>query len=123
MLLSIIIPTHNGAKYIEDAISSALNVRGQVEVIVSDNASVDDTWNIISKFQDNKVRRYSHDTKMSMAAHYEFCIAKAKGDWVTIIGDDDGILPFAHEKLIEILDAHKNVDVITTEQSYYFWDG
>jgi len=53
-LVSIIIPTYNRANYLEKAIESVLKQTYEnIEIIVSDNASTDNTMEVMQKYKDN----------------------------------------------------------------------
>jgi glycosyltransferase involved in cell wall biosynthesis len=62
------------------------------EILVSDNCSVDDTKNVVEKFNSKKIRYVNTNKKVSMTENWEFAVSHVKDGFITIIGDDDGFL-------------------------------
>ena len=60
--------------------------------------------------------------KLTQTKNYEFLLTFARGEWVTIIGDDDGVLPFFFEKLDKIVDDFKDINLIHTKPAFYYWE-
>lgn len=121
---SIIIPTLNGGKYLAFAMKSVLqSTRKDIELIVSDNCSNDNTEKILSNFCDKRLKIIRPSRRLLMSSHYEFAISRAKGDWVTIIGDDDAIMPYAFDALDKYIKKYPKIDIISSALSFYFWRG
>ena len=121
---SIVIPTKNRAYYLKYAIKSVLSSQRQdIELVVSNNFSSDETSKILSEINDPRMRAVSPDTALPMAAHYEFAVSKARGDWIAIIGDDDAVMPYIFESLDKYILKYSNVDIISSARAYYFWAG
>ena len=98
---SIVIPTRNRAEYLPYAIQSVLDAaRNDVELIVSNNFSTDATPQTLSGIEDPRLRVISPNVSLPMAGHYEFAISHATGDWITILGDDDAVMPYFFESLV-----------------------
>jgi glycosyltransferase involved in cell wall biosynthesis len=123
---SIIIPTRNGSKYITDVINSVLlQDFDDYELLVSDNFSSDQTASILSKIDDPNVKTMKPPKPLSMTAHYEWCLSKASGNWITIIGDDDGVMLDFFEEAEFLTNKYKETDVeaIYCRRGYFFWPG
>jgi glycosyltransferase involved in cell wall biosynthesis len=119
-----VIPTKNRAYYLKYAIKSVLiSPRQDIELVVSNNFSSDETSKILSEINDSRMRVVSPDIALPMAAHYEFAISKARGDWITILGDDDAVMPYIFESLDKYILNYSNVDIISSARAYYFWEG
>jgi len=96
-----------------------------MELLVSVNHSSDDTLVRLQQYQDPRLRVVVPPQPLSMTGHYEWCLQQVTGEWVTIIGDDDGVMPYFFtelEKLFERWDA-EHVDAFTFRRAYYFWPG
>lgn len=121
---SILIPTRNGARYLPYAIDSVLSQTSQdFELIVSDNHSTDGTAAYLDGLDDPRLVKLRPPTALPMTSHFEYIVEHARGDWVTIIGDDDALMPFFFECVDALnLDAF-NVDSVGFRRAYYFWDG
>lgn len=97
MLLTIAIPVYNGERSIKRCIESALNqdYKEEYEVLVVNNASTDNTLNIISSINDSRIRVVNNPTTISMWKNHNKCFEEAKGDYVFIIHADDMATPEA----------------------------
>ena len=121
---SIVIPTRNKAEYLSFAMRSVLaSPRSDIELIVSNNFSTDITASILSSFSDSRLKVVSPGESLPMAAHYEFALVHATGEWITILGDDDAIMPYAFDSLDQYIDAYPSIDIISSKRAYYFWHG
>lgn len=119
--ISIIIPTRNRAEYLEHCIASCLLTDDpNIEVIVSNNNSADNTESVVASFQDSRLKYYNTGEDISMRANWEFGLKKSTGDYVVLIGDDDGFYKNGLDTLRHIIDKHEP-DVITWRQISYFW--
>lgn len=120
---SVIIPSRNGCKYLSYAIRSVLEQGSEdFELIVSDNHSGDDTWHFLSTLSDPRLRTFQPPEPLSMARHFEFAISKARGEWITVLGDDDGLQPYFFD-LAEKMTLASPDPVISSPRAYYFWPG
>lgn len=90
--LSICIPTYNRAAFIGATLESiARQARQDVEVVVSDNASTDDTAEIVESFRDripNLVYSRS-ETNVGFAANFMRAVALSHGTYAWLLGSDD----------------------------------
>ncbi len=83
-LVTILIPVYNGGKYLDLTIRKLLEQTYQnIEIIISDNNSQDDTKNICSKFSklDNRITYYKQDTNIGMIKNELFLTQKIKGKY------------------------------------------
>lgn len=124
MLISIIIPSRNCLTYLKYAIQTVITQNYKYyELLVSDNYSDDGTWEYLQTIQHPRVRIMQPPKICSMAGHYEWLLTQTKGDWITIVGSDDGVQPyFFHlaDNLIKLANTY-NIKVINAERAYYFW--
>lgn len=104
--VSVVIPTYNRAALAPRAIESVLRQTFRdLEVIVVDDASPDDTRTAVERFADPRVR-YVGLAKNKGQWHAENVgIARARGEWVAFLDDDDEWLPEKLEKQIARADA------------------
>jgi glycosyltransferase involved in cell wall biosynthesis len=123
--ISVIIPTKNGRKYVWAAVSSVLcQAYEDMELIVSVNHSNDRTLEILKKLKDPRLRILIPPKQLPMAEHFEWCVNQCRGEWVTVIGDDDGLMPFFFKEFENLLKKwKKKVDAFTFRRAYYFWPG
>lgn len=120
---SIIIPTRERADVLYWALKTCtMQAYENLEIIVSDNYSLDNTEQVVRSTGDARVRYYNTGQRISMSHNWEFALEKATGDYVTVLGDDDGFLPNAIENINKILSRTKS-DALCWHQSRYFWPG
>lgn len=107
MKLGVLIPTRERAAYLPAAIRSALaaadRAECEVEVLVSDNASTDATADVVAAFDHPSLRYLRHDARLSMRENFERAVAASTATHLTIIGDDDGVLPHGLAFLARLL--------------------
>ena len=95
---SILIPTRNGIKYLPFCIKSILSQDYiNFELIVSDNHSTDGTWQYLKSIHDNRVKIIKPVHSLSMTDHFEWLLSHAGGEWIILLGDDDGLQPYFFE--------------------------
>ena len=108
-LLSIAIPTYNRAdklkrllKILDDQIVSA-NLIEQVEVLVSDNASIDDTYNLMMSVTsiDTKIKYFRQLKNLGFDGNCRFLYNKAQSEYVWFFSDDDIPLPSALSMILQ----------------------
>lgn len=86
--VSVIIPTYNRSAYVKDAIESVLSQSySNLEIIVVDDGSTDDTRDVITLFAD-RVRYFYQDNKGPSSAR-NMGISEATGDFVAFLDSDD----------------------------------
>ena len=100
-LISVIIPTRERADTLRYTIASALdNKNTDYEVVISDNASTDNTLHVSDMFADKRVRYFNTGERVSMCDNYEFALSNCRGEYIVIIGDDDAVIPGALDRLV-----------------------
>lgn len=119
--LNIIIPTKDRAETLIWAINSCLqNKYSHFSIIVSDNASTDNTEEVVMSFRDPRITYLKTPFRMSMTANWEFALKHVKEGYVTVLGDDDGFLPNSFHDINEMLNRHPS-KAISWKQSFYRW--
>ncbi len=112
----------NGGKYLIHAINSVLqNPNNNFELVISINHSSDGTEEALKNIDDKRIRFIRPKEKLSMAAHYEWCIENARGEWITILGDDDGIMPDFFSYCDYLINKWGDVKVFSFKRAYFFW--
>ena len=103
--VSVIIPTHNRSGLLSLTLRSVLWQRDvDVEVVVIDDGSTDDTAAMVGGVQDPRVRLLRHEVAQGVSAARNHGIAEARGRWVAFLDDDD---LWAPDKLALQLEALK----------------
>ena len=110
-LISVIIPTYNCDRYIVQAIDSVLTQENcEVEVIVIDDGSTDNTETVLEPYGDEI--RYILQKNQGVAAARNHGIAQAKGNYVAFLDADDYCLPGKLAAQAEILDAKPDIGIV-----------
>lgn len=117
--ISIIIPTRDRCRYLPEAVRTALAIDDpDIEVIVSNNSSLDDTDQVMAGFSDPRLRLVNPGARVSMRQNFEFALSQSTGDYVIFIGDDDGIIPGQFRSLRRILETERPDGVIWSFLTY-----
>jgi glycosyltransferase involved in cell wall biosynthesis len=91
-LVSICIPTYNRAAMIGKAIESALGqTYTNLEVIVVDNASSDNTPAVVASYRDERLRYVRNEKNLGLFGNFNRCIELAQGKYLHILHSDDYI--------------------------------
>lgn len=109
MNISIIIPTYNAGKTVQKCINSALNLVQKCEVIVVDDASTDDTPEILRSYG-NQIKVITHQTNQGVGVSRGEGIKASSGDYVFFLDADDWLEPEAVQYLVEGADEG---DIVT----------
>ncbi len=121
MKISIIIPTRERPRYLPYALRTALAIEDDdVEIIVNDNASQDNTAEIVAGIDDPRLRYFNTGARVSMRENFNHALANSHGDYVIFFGDDDAILPGQFPYLRRMLEEHQP-DGLTWNRATYGW--
>lgn len=102
--VSVIVPAYNQSRYLAAAIRSALDqTYGDLEVLVVDDGSTDDTREVVASFTDPRVK-YFYQQNRGLSAARNTGLTHATGEFVTFLDSDDEFLP---EKLETLLGAFR----------------
>ena len=108
-VISICIPNYNHGRVLEQTLDSViLNITPEIEVLISDNASTDNSQTIIEKYRKHKnVQLFYQKDTIPMSQHWNYVGRKAKGEWVIILSSDDVLEPNTIEKLLAAISNTK----------------
>jgi len=113
--VSICIPTYNRAELLPQALASALAQTGDdVEVVLIDDASTDETLQIASGFTDRRLRVESNEKRLGPRHAMNRCLDLATGVYLKILCDDDLLYPEAVSRLSAALDRFPNATFATS---------
>ncbi len=93
-LVSILVPTYGQAAYLPAALSGALaQDYPNLEVVVSDDASPDDTETLVKSWSDPRLRYYRNDPNLGRVGNYRRTLYEyARGRWVLNLDGDDCLI-------------------------------
>jgi len=108
--VSVIMCTYNDSQYIGEAIKSVLaSSFTDFEFIICDDASTDDTPEIIKSFKDKRIKYIRNETNLRPAASRNRCFHEAKGDYIMQLDSDDIALPNRIQLQVDYLDNFPDV--------------
>ena len=106
--VSVGLPVYNGDNYIEQAIESVLaQSYDDLELVVSSNASVDGTDEILARLarQDPRIRYFRQPVNVGAADNYNFVFRRSRGEYFKWLAHDDLLEPTFVERLLSALEA------------------
>jgi glycosyltransferase involved in cell wall biosynthesis len=120
-LFSVIIPTRNRARLLGYALQSVLEQNfDDVEIIVSDNCSQDETPTVVQEaVKSGRVRYVRPERVLAMPDHWEFALEQATGQFVTYLCDDDAWAPDVLARVSKLLDSTRSQLVVLNSGIYY----
>jgi glycosyltransferase involved in cell wall biosynthesis len=111
--VSIILTSYNHEKYIQEAINSVLSQTYEdFELIIWDDASSDDSWRMINRFKDGRIKAYQNEQNGYGTLNRALKIAS--GEYIAIHHSDDVWEPQKLEKQVAFLDAHHEIGAVFT---------
>jgi glycosyltransferase involved in cell wall biosynthesis len=115
-LLSVVIPTRNRAQLLCEAIESALSQRhGQVEVIVVDDGSTDNTADVVAERFGSRIQFLRHEERRGAGASRNAGIRVARGHLVAFLDDDDLWLPGKLDAEISVLEQFPEAKAVVSD--------
>jgi len=104
ILISICIPTYNRANYLDICLQSILHYNSDnIEVLIQDNDSPDNTSEIVKKYDDPRFQYEKNDTNIGPVKSIWKLFNKARGEYIFCLTDDDYFLPGAIQKLVDFI--------------------
>lgn len=105
-LATVAMVTYNSAKYVATAIESVLcQSYENLELVVCDDCSTDDTWAIVRSYADPRLRAYRNEKNLGEYANRNHALGLARGRYVIYIDGDDILYPHGLEFMVRMLEA------------------
>ena len=105
-LISVIIPSYNREHLIGRSIRSVLNqTYKEIEVIVVDDGSTDNTRDVVSSFKDSRIRYIRHDNNRGGCIARNTGINASRGEYIAFQDSDDEWLPEKMEKQMHVFNS------------------
>jgi glycosyltransferase involved in cell wall biosynthesis len=114
-LVTIAIPTFNRAALLKGCVTAALaQTYPHFEVVVSNNASPDDTRTVLGEFNDARLRVINQETNIGLLPNWNACLANARGDYIVFVADDDRITPRLLEQSARLIKQQPGLSSVIT---------
>lgn len=112
-LVSVIMPSFNAEKYIEEAIDSILHqTYNNLELIIVEDKSTDETLNVIKKYKDNRIKLLCNKCNMGIADSTNRGIRESKGKYIALLDDDDIAEKDRLCLQVDFLEQHTDIDIL-----------
>jgi glycosyltransferase involved in cell wall biosynthesis len=106
-LVSIIMPSYNTARFLQETIDSVLAQTYQNwELIIVDDCSTDDTASIVESIKDDRIRFFQNETNSGAAVSRNRALREARGRWIAFLDSDDLWEPKKLEKQIFFMEEN-----------------
>jgi len=115
-LVTVAIPTYNRAgSYLNQALESAIKQSySNIEIIVSDDCSTDNTEMVVNNFNDRRIKYFRHNENIGANNNCNFCLEQANGLFFLLLFDDDLIDNDFVEVCINAMNGDHSVGVVLT---------
>ena len=114
-LISVVIPCYNASTFLRTAIESVLaQSLENVEIIVVDDASTDDSVAVVQSVPDPRIRLLRNETNLGAARSRNRALDAAKGEWIALLDADDWFLESRLEELLNAARDH-NADIVADD--------
>jgi hypothetical protein len=118
---SIVIPTRNRADTLPFTLRTCLAQEfDDFEIVVADNQSTPPVSDVLAEFVDKRIKHVRTPGALAMTDSWEFAVSQANGEYITVVGGDDGLLLHALreiDRLVRLLDA----EILRWESACYNW--
>ena len=125
-IISVVLPTYNGSKYISRSIDSVLNQSfSDIELIIVNDCSTDNTLEIISKYAslDKRIKIINNLKNMKLPASLNIGFRHANGKYLTWTSDDNIYKPNAFSVMYNYLEDHENIDFVSCNMDWVTENG
>jgi glycosyltransferase involved in cell wall biosynthesis len=113
-LVSICIPSYNSQSFIEETIKSILSQDYKnLEVIICDDRSSDNTMDVVKKFViDERIVFHQNESNLGVGNNWNKTLLLAKGKYVKLMGADDILFPNCISEQVKILENPDHSDIV-----------
>ncbi len=120
--ISVIIPAYNTAAYIRRAVDSVLQQTFEsFEIVVVDDASTDNTVQVLNEIQDPRLRIFHQPQNSGAGAARNRALKEAMGNWIAVLDSDDWYAPERLEQLFSLA-SERQADMVA-DDLYIIEDG
>jgi glycosyltransferase involved in cell wall biosynthesis len=124
-LVSICVPTYNAQRYLAESLTSVVNQTYQnIEILIVDDGSTDQTGDIISEFAQKypQIRSIKNERNIGLVENWNKCLKEARGEWIKFHFHDDLAQSVCIEEMVNSIKytAHK---LVLCDREYFFEEG
>ncbi len=105
-LTTVAMVTYNSERYVAEAIESVLSQSyGNIELLICDDCSSDETWRVVQSYQDPRIRALRNAANIGEYPNRNQALQLASGEYLIFIDGDDILYPHGLEFMVRSLDA------------------
>lgn len=114
--VTIGLSTYNrAATLLPEALGSAVaQTYSNLEILISDNASTDETEAVVRRFDDPRIRYVKQPRNLGANGNFNYCLEHASGEFFLLLHDDDLLDPDMIEACVRALEGDPNVGMVRT---------
>lgn len=113
--VTVFIPTYNRAHWLRQSIGSVLaQTYADLLLVVADNASSDQTGEVVASFSDPRVRYVRRLENIGLFNNHDGCLRTVATEYALILPDDDLLAPEHLERTVAVLDANPGAGIVHT---------
>lgn len=122
-IISIIIPVYNVALFLRQCIQSIISQEGNVEVILADDGSPDESPSICDEYaqKDNRIH-VIHKQNGGVSSARNAGLDAAQGEWIWFVDGDDYIADNVLKRIYQEIQKHPHADLIQMGMNYLYDD-
>jgi glycosyltransferase involved in cell wall biosynthesis len=119
--VSVLIPTYNYARYLDEAIQSVLDQTfDDFELVIVDDQSKDNTDEVVSKYLHNpRVSYHKNPVNLGLAENFNKALEYANGEYIKYLLADDKLEPTLLQKFVDVMENHPSVSLTTSYSSNF----
>jgi len=120
MLVSVCLPVFNGSQYLIEAIQSVLKqTHEELELLIADDSSTDDSWEIIQSFAENdsRVKIWRNKDQLGLFSNYNRTIGSAQGSFIKPFAQDDLMSPEALATMVQALQTNESASIASCKKT------
>jgi glycosyltransferase involved in cell wall biosynthesis len=118
-LVSVLVPSYNHEKYVLECLESikGLNYK-RLELIISDDCSPDDTFNLAERWAERNTVRFERilvkrqETNLGIIRNLQFLFNSAHGEYLAYIASDDAFVPSAILSRVQVFQKYLDIDAV-----------
>jgi len=124
MKVSVVVPTYNGAGFIDTTLESVMNQTfSEFEIVVSDDASTDGTVEVVDRINDPRLRVAEDRSHVGPGGNWNRALKLARGEYIKVLAQDDLLYPENLQVAVDALDAEPSLSFVAMRRDIIGADG
>ncbi len=118
-LVSVCIPAYNNAATIKETIESVVaSDYPNIEIIVVDDCSGDDTFRLLQEIESPLLSLHQNEKNLGMAGNWNKCLSLCRGKYIRLLCGDDRIAPDLISREVEIMEADPHIVMVSSDTAF-----